>query len=134
MKVFISHARQDEGLARKVSAALEESGLSVLNREIMPGDNWGEKIAQVLNESDAMVVLLTPHALSSDFVRFDINYALSGKKYHNRLIPVFVDDVENFADSEIPWILKHLKPIKLSEHGRNKENLKQIAEALKEVA
>jgi hypothetical protein len=134
MKVFISHSRQDEELAMKVAAALKEAGLDVLNGEIMPGVNWAEKIAMELNESDAMVVLLTPHALSSDFVRSDINFALSEKKYNKRLIPVFVGELEDYTQVEIPWILKRLKPLKLSDQGKNKENLQQIAQALKEVA
>lgn len=136
MKVFISYSRQDEALARKIVASLEEAGLSAWydKREIMPGDNWAEKIAKGLKESDAMVVLLTPHALASDSVRWDINYALSEKAFNKRLIPVLVGDSEDFSPYNIPWIFNRLKTIKLPQHGRNEEQLKQIAQALKEVA
>jgi hypothetical protein len=136
MKVFISHSSKDEALARKVAATLEEAGLDAWygEREIMPGDNWAEKIGEGLKESDAMVVLLTPHGLESDLVRLDIDHALSEKAYKNRLIPVLVGEPKDFELDKIPWILKYLKPIKLSAHGRNEEQLKQIAQALKEAA
>lgn len=136
MKVFISYARKDEALAGKVAATLEEAGLDAWydKREIMPGENWADNIAKGLKESDAMVVLLTPHALESDLVSLDIDHALSEKAYKNRLIPVLVGEPEDFSSHKIPWILKRLKMIKLPEHGRNEEQLKQIAQALKEVA
>lgn len=80
-----------------------------------------------------MVVLLTPNSVDSDSVNMDIDFALGEKAYSWRLIPVIVGDSAEFL-SEIPWILKRLKTVKLSEHGRDKEQLKQIANTLKEVA
>lgn len=136
MKVFISYSHKDEALAGKVTAVLEEAGLEAWydKREVMPGENWAEKIAQGLKESDAMVLLLTPAALESEFVRRNLDYALSEKKYNKRLIPVIVGQPEEFSKEMFPWILKRLKTITLPEHGRNEESLKQIAQALKEVA
>lgn len=136
MKVFISYSRKDEALADKVAAILEEAGLDAWydKREIMPGENWAEKIAKGLKESDAMVVLLTPNALESDSVRLDIDFALSENAYNKRLIPVIVGEQAELPALKIPWIFKHLKTVRLPEHGRNKEQLKQIATALKEVA
>jgi hypothetical protein len=131
MKVFISHTHKDKALAKEVATALEKAGLNVWSfSEIVPGENWAERIGQELNESDAMVVLLSSNALESQSVRFEIDYALSEKKYRKRLIPVLIGDLED----RIPWILKRLKTINLPEHGRNEEQLKQIAQALKEVA
>jgi len=116
--------------------SLEQAGLDVWyrKREIFPSDNWADKIAQGLRESDAMVVLLTPSALDSESVRWDIDYALGQKAFKRRLIPVFVGDSEDFPSERVPWILNHLQTIKLSENGQNKEQLKQIAELLKAAA
>src|ERR1044072_3894836 len=133
MKVFISYSRKDEALASKVVAILEEAGLDAWydKREIMPGENWAEKIAQGLKESDAMVVLLTPDAIESGTVLLDINYALMEKAYNKRLIPVIVGEMEEFSKESIPWIFKHLNVINLPERGKNDESLRQIARALK---
>ena len=99
----------------------------------MPGENWAEKIAQGLKESDAMVVLLTPNSLDSDSVRLDIDFALSGSAYSKRLIPVIVGEPAELSSLEIPWIFKHMRTVKLPEHGSNQEQLRQIANALKEI-
>src|SRR3712207_2570525 len=106
MKVFISYSYKDAALAKKVAAFLDKAGLNAWydKREIMPGENWAEKVAQGLRDSDAMVVLLTPHALESASVRWDINYALSEKAFNNRLIPVLVGDSEDFSSYNVPWI------------------------------
>lgn len=136
MKVFISYAHKDKALAAKVVASLEKAGLDAWydKREIMPGDNWADKIAQGLRESDAMVVILTAQALDSESVRRDIDYALSQKPFKRRLIPVLVGDSEDFPSHRIPWIFNHLQTIKLLDNGNNEEQLEQIAQVLKDAA
>ena len=136
MKVFISYSQVDEALASRVVASLEEGGLDAWfsKREIMPGDNWADKIAQGLRESDAMVVLLTPNALESDSQRRDIDYALSQRPFKRRLIPVLVGDSDDFPNDRIPWIFSHLQTIKLSENAKNEDQLKQLVKVLKDAA
>jgi TIR domain len=136
MKVFISHARKDIALVRKVASALKASGFEVWeeDQEIFPGENWAEKVAQALKECEAMVVLLTPEALSSSWVQDEIFYALGQASYAHRLIPVFVGSPEQIPQEKIPWILRHLKGINLPEPGKDEEGIAQIALALRQVA
>jgi hypothetical protein len=136
MKVFISYSSKDEALATRIVASLEAAGLDAWysKREIMPGDNWAEKIANGLKESNAMVVLVTPDALESDAVQSSISYALGEKAFSNRLIPVLVGDSEDFPPERIPWIFSRLKTIKLSKDGKNEEQFKKIVQVLKDAA
>lgn len=136
MKVFISYASKDEPLANVLVKSLEESGLEAWfkKREILPGDNWAEKVAAGLKESQAMVVLVTPEALESDAVRSSISYALSDSSFSRRLIPVIVGDAEDVLGDKMPWIFKHLHMIKLSKDGTNDQQFKEIAQALKDAA
>ena len=136
MKVFISYSSKDEALATRLVAALEEAGLDAWyqKREIMPGDNWAEKISQGLKESNAMVVLLTADALESDAVQSSISYALGEKAFSKRLIPVLVGGSEDFPSGRIPWILKRLKTFTLPRDGRDEEQFKQIVQVLKDAA
>jgi len=134
MKVFISHAHENEALVKKLGKALERAGWDVWDEEqILPGDNWAEKIGQALEESQAMVVLLTGAGLSSN-VRWEIAYALGSKRLKNRLIPVLVGSEENNSTHDFPWILNHLKMIKLPEAGKEEEGIRQITEALQAAA
>jgi hypothetical protein len=136
MKVFISYSSKDEALATKIVASLEAAGLDAWysKREIMPGDNWAEKIANGLKESNAMVVLVTPDALESDAVQSSISYALSERAFNKRLIPVIVGDSADFAKDRIPWIFNRLKTISLSKDGENEEQFKKIVQVLKDAA
>ncbi|MGH7599854.1 MAG: toll/interleukin-1 receptor domain-containing protein [bacterium] len=135
MKVFISHSHNDEPLARKIAATLQQAGLEVWDdeTEIFPGDNWAEKVAQGLREAEAMVVLLTPDALKSNWVQRDIDYALSEKRFRHRLITVLAGPPEKLPEEQIPGILQRLKVVKLAGNGKD-EDVKQIAEALLQAA
>jgi hypothetical protein len=136
MKVFINYSSRDEVLATKLVATLEDAGLDAWfqKREILPGDNWAEKISQGLKESNAMVVLLSPAALESDTVQGNISYALGEKAFSHRLIPVIVGDSQDSWANRIPWILNRLKTITLSTDSKNDEKFKEIVQALKDAA
>jgi len=135
MKVFISHSHKDEPLAKRIAEVLRKAGLDVWDeREILPGDNWAEKVATALNESNAMVVLLTAEALKSRWVQHDISFALGENRYRKRLIPVIVGSPEKSTGTYYPWILNRLKTIKLNARENDEEDLKQIATALLEVS
>lgn len=135
MKVFISHSRSDEKIAQKVAHACHEAGFEVWDHhnEILPGDNWAEKIAQALRESEAMIVLISPDSLQSEWTQREIEYALGDERYRNRLIPVLLASPEKLAKEKFPWILKKLKMIELSKYD-NDEMIKQIPQALLNAA
>ena len=133
MKVFLSYAHNDIALAKKIESALEDEGLQVWNAEteILPGDNFAEKISEALKASDAMVVLLTPESLNSKWIQWEIEYALSNKSYKRRVIPVLVGSEESVSLESIPWILRKLQMIRLSKPEQAEREINQITEALK---
>lgn len=135
MKAFISHSKSDENVAQKVAHACHEAGFEVWDQhnEILPGDNWAEKIAQALRESEAMIVLISPDSLQSERIQREIEYALGDERYRNRLIPVLLAPPEKLAKEKFPWILKKLNMIELPKYD-NDEKVKQIPQALLSVA
>jgi hypothetical protein len=132
MKVFISHSNQDNLLARKIARVLQEEGLEVWDEQnILPGDNWAGKVAEALDESQAMVVLLTPHALASEWVRREIEYALGKENYTKRVVPVVVGQL---SEESLPWILRRLNMIRLAEPAREDEDIQRIADVLSKAS
>jgi hypothetical protein len=135
-EVLLSCAHADEKIAKKVADGLKRAGLRIRDyrREILPGDLWTEKASRALKESSAIVVILTPDAVRSDLVRWEINYALSNVAFKNRLIPVLVGPPDRIPRSEIPWILWDLQMVRMPERGNQEEGIKQIANTLRQVA
>lgn len=128
MKVFISHSSKDELLARELAAELSAIGLEVWDpdEEIEPGDNWALKVGQALEESDLMVVLLTPRAMDSDSLRRNIDHAISTARYKDRLFTVLVGPTVA-SPADVPWILLRL-PHKQIE--RTSEELRRVAQEI----
>jgi len=80
-----------------------------------------------------MVVLLTENALGAEFMRRDIDYALSQKPFRRRVVPVFVGDSRTRHD-EGPWIFDRLQSVNLKENGKNDDELRELAQVLKNAA
>jgi hypothetical protein len=134
MKIFISHSFADQELADRVAAGLKASGFQVWDEsEVLPGDNWGEKLAQALQDADAMVVLLTPASLRSAKVSHELSYALGKKNYKGRVVPVLAAPPEQLPHDRIPWVLSKFRTVNLVETGPE-EGVKQIAEVVREAA
>ena len=107
-------------------------------REIMPGDNWAQHVSNALQESEAMVVLLTPDAVQSEWVRremrWNIEYALGEVRFRSRLIPVVAGDPDVLYTESVPWILRHQKMVDLTEHENEEEGIREVARTLLHVA
>ena len=132
MKVFLSYAHDDAALAGRVCKALADSGLEVTDpdRDHHPGENWAGEVARALEESEAMVVLLTPAAASSLDVKRNIEYALGSKNYTNRLIPVVVGDPNGFPVADVPWIVRRMPWFELDDAEAESPKVEPIAEAI----
>ena len=134
MKVFISHAATDAKLAERVAHVLREAGFQVWDEtQILPGDNWGTQLAEALQESEAMVVLLTPNSLNSPNLNHEVGYALGNEGYKGRVIPVLAASPEQLPKEDVPWILHKFHIIQLQDQEQDEEGLRSIAQALQEA-
>lgn len=106
MQVFLSYSEADREFARQLASQLSKRGYDVWDPgdQLFPGDNWPLKIGEALQESKAMVVLLSPDSMKSEWVRGEIQYALGDRNYKGRLFPVLVRPAQ-----KIPWILREIQ-------------------------
>ncbi|MGH9853070.1 MAG: NACHT domain-containing protein, partial [Blastocatellia bacterium] len=65
LRVFISYARPDQAVAKKVEAFLTAAGVRVFLdiKSIPPGANWNQTIEKALRECQRMVLLLSPDSM-----------------------------------------------------------------------
>jgi len=112
MKIFLSYSQRDAALAQKIAYGLRGEGLQIWlpEEELLPGDNWAERISRALDECDSMVVLLTPNVTQSSNVQWEMGYALGNKAYSKRVIPIVVGSE---AESMLPWILERFQVVRI---------------------
>jgi hypothetical protein len=126
MNVYISYSGADEKWADQLRTALGDHDIDVWNpaSQIAPGQNWGLKYGNALKNADAVVVLLSPASVKSDWVRHEIEFALSSPQFRDRLIPVIVRPTD-----DIPWILRKQQIIRATKD--TDETARRIASVLR---
>jgi hypothetical protein len=126
MNVYISYSGADEKWADQLRIALGNHDIDVWNpaSQIAPGENWGLKYGNALKNADAVVVLLSPASVKSDWVRHEIEFALSSPQFRDRLVPVIVKPTD-----DIPWILRRQQVIRATKD--TDETARRIASVLR---
>ena len=79
--IFISYSRQDHAYVERLIAAFEERGLPVwLDNRIDYGTAWQHEIEKHLEACKAFVLVMTPRANESHWVKCELSFALELKK------------------------------------------------------
>ncbi|MBX7252158.1 MAG: toll/interleukin-1 receptor domain-containing protein, partial [Candidatus Promineofilum sp.] len=101
-RVFISHAEEDAALAHRLATALREAGRPVwiAPDDILPGEQWVEAIGRGLTVSGLFVVLMTPQAVQSEWVKYEVNLAITlERRLRMEIVPLEVTP----AETPITW-------------------------------
>jgi hypothetical protein len=105
-KIFISYARSDSAEAERFVEALRAANVTgwMDQADITAGDSVSSAVRSALKGSSAVIVLLSPSALHSKWVQFEIGAAEAlGKK----ILPIIVSG--DLLEEQFPEILKELK-------------------------
>ena len=75
--VFLSYSRRDEATMRRLRADLEAADLTVWTDEgLVPGEpSWQQAIEEAIEAAGCLVVILSPPAKDSKWVRRELEYA-----------------------------------------------------------
>src|SRR5206468_3043025 len=89
-EVFLSHSSRDHHAARRLKGVVEEHGISVWfsPHHIRAGQKWQHEIGAALRSCDWFMILVTPSAVKSMWVRRELEYALEQKRYDRHIIPL----------------------------------------------
>lgn len=89
--VFISYAREDRALVKRLAQELNDRHYSVwCDVGILPGADFSKHIAAELTAAKAIIVLWTPHSIQSNWVRDEAQEGLK----RGILVPVLIDVLE----------------------------------------
>jgi len=124
-QVFISHAKEDAQFAHRLADDLRRMGVQVwiAPESIRPGESWVDAIERGLGESSHTVVVLTPKALKSRWVKKETGVAIAQeRKGRIQVIPL---DVEPCA---VPLLLSSYQMVSFR-HDYD-AGLRQLADIL----
>lgn len=91
-RIFISHSSKDRDWVESISAVAKAAGVQtyLFEHDPQPGRLLRDKLESAIERSDALVVLLTTHAASSEMVQQEIGLARGMRK---PLIPLVENGV-----------------------------------------
>ena len=112
MKIFVSYSHEDREIVKDLTAQLQAANVQVWDagRDVNPGENLSLKIGKALEQSDAMIVLVSPKSIKSLLVQREFEYALTSPNFKDRLIVVEIKPTKH-----LPWILRKFRPIRFYE-------------------
>jgi hypothetical protein len=89
-QIFISYSRKDTDFVRRLAGDLEKAGYDVWwdITDLRGGDDWVSRIPEAIESSPFFVVVLSPNAISSTWVRKEYTQALSLRK---KVIPLMLE-------------------------------------------
>src|SRR3990172_9371462 len=91
-EVFLSHSHVDRAFARRFCAALATHGVRCWYApyRIVGSQRWHDEIGRALTRCDWFVLLLSPAAVASRWVKRELLFALSEDRFEDRIVPVLV--------------------------------------------
>jgi len=92
---FISYSSKDEMLARRLHADLQAKGVRCwfAPEDLKIGDRFHSRIDEAIHLQDKLLLLLSEHAIGSDWVEIEVRAALEKEQRQHRdvLFPIRLD-------------------------------------------
>lgn len=125
-RVFLSYSRRDRDGAQRIADVLRERHFGVFRDtdDILPTEEWRERLQQLIEEADTIVFLLSPHSVASEVCAWEIELAASLNK---RIAPIVIEEVDT---AQIPPLLARLNFIFCTERDRFTDAVDSLVMAL----
>jgi hypothetical protein len=114
-EVFLSHSSQDRDMANEIQRVLNHHGIPVWYSpsNIVGAQQWHDEIGRALARCDWFLILLSPDALRSPWVKRELMYALRHDRYDGRILPIRFRDVGDEEIEAFSWTLFDFQMVSL---------------------
>lgn len=125
-KVFLSYSRKDRERAQRIADVLRERHFGVFKDtdDILPTEEWKDRLEQLIAEADTIVFLLSPHSATSEVCAWEVEHATALNK---RIAPIVIDETDS---ADIPPLLARLNFIFCTERDRFEDAVDSLVSAL----
>ena len=95
-EAFLSHSSEDGAIAQRIAELLCEHGVATFYAptNIVGHQQWQDEILKALQRCDWFLVLLSPNAVQSMWVKRETAFALKEKRYEDRIVPLLYRDCD----------------------------------------
>jgi hypothetical protein len=120
--VFLSHSSVDKPWVIQLKRDLARYGLKAWldQDEIRPGDLFAQTLEAALDASRAVVLVISPEAIASDWVKEEYYRALSLSKRGQQLIPVLL------RKAEVPGFLSGRDRVNFTDEANYAKNVWEL--------
>ncbi len=89
-EAFLSHASQDRVMAVRIAETLQRHGIPTFYapQNILGAQQWHDEIGAALARCDWFLLLLSPDAVNSKWVKRELRYALRKDRYDGKIVPI----------------------------------------------
>jgi WD40 repeat protein len=126
-QVFISYSERDRQTMEKIRNSLRRESLTVWTNttDVQTGEDFQSAIDRGIEQTDNLVYLVSPDSVQSEFVRKELEYAVS---LHKRLIPILVRET---PPESIPLALQGVQYIDLTDNVKEDDYVLDESKLLK---
>ncbi len=103
-EVFLSHATPDRKFADRLATVVRAHGVPLWysRTNLVGAQQWHDEIGQALARCDAFLVVLSPAAVRSQWVKLEYLFALNNRQYRDRIVPLLLSDCNTV---QLSWTL-----------------------------
>ncbi len=103
-EVFLSHASGNRRMASRIADYLRRHGVPVWysKTHLKGGQQWHDEIGKALSRCNSFLLLLSPAAVRSTWVKRELLRALSDSRYEDQIIPL---DYRQCDFEKLSWTL-----------------------------
>lgn len=112
-EVFLSHANTDHQFAKWLKSELHRHGIAVWYSEtqIIGAQQWHDEIGKGLNRCDWFLLVLSPSAVRSTWVKRELLFALEHSHFNQRIIPAIFRACDM---KKLSWTLSSMQNVDFS--------------------
>lgn len=124
-EVFSSHSSRDAETALRIVRLLGQHEVPAFYspHNILGAQQWHDEIGDALARCDWFLLLLSPDAVTSKWVKRELMYALRSDHYDRKIVPIVYRDCDyNF----LSWTLAELQMVDFRDYDDGARNLLRI--------
>jgi hypothetical protein len=103
-EAFLSHSSKDRAFVVRLNEVLHRHGIRTWYSEtnLVGAQQWHDEIGLALKRCDWFLLVLSPNAVASVWVKRELVFALQQNRFANRIVPLLY---KNCDYEELSWVL-----------------------------